>query len=277
MLDALAAAVRALLYAGVLSMVGFVLAELTLRPSRAMVEWLDRMTRRAAALTISACVLGTFVLFLRLGGQLDESTVSAVLTSSVGAATGLQLAGALMLLFAVREPSSSPVGRAGNAAIAVASFAFNGHAAVVGFAEGLVAAAHVAAAAWWLGALFLMLHERVHEPMRFAALVRRFAVLALRIVGALVIAGLMLVVILVDFDRDPWFTPYVRTLAIKIAIALTVLALAAYNKLRLTPSLLSGDASAARALRTTITAELLFIGAVLITTAILTTYTSPHE
>ncbi|MET0984222.1 MAG: CopD family protein [Steroidobacteraceae bacterium] len=277
MLDALAAAVRALLYAGVLSMVGFVLAELTLRPSQAMVHWLDRMTRRAAALTIAACILGTFVLFLRLGGQLDEATGSAVLTSSVGAATGLQMAGALMLLFAVREPSSSPVGRAGNAAIAVASFAFNGHAAVVGFVEGLVAAAHVTAASWWLGALFLMRHECEHEPAQFAALVQRFAALALRLVGGLVIAGLILVLILVDFDRNPWLTPYVRALAIKVAIALSVLGLAAYNKLRLTPPLMSGDAHAARTLRSTITAELLLIGAVLITTAILTTYTSPHE
>ncbi|MET0658593.1 MAG: CopD family protein [Steroidobacteraceae bacterium] len=277
MLDALAAVVRALLYAGVLSMVGFVLVELTLQPSQTMVQWLDRMTRRAAALTISACLLGTFVLFLRLGGQLDDATISAVLTSSVGAATALQVAGALMLLFSVREPSVSPAGRAGNAAIAVASFAFNGHAAVVGFVDGLIAAAHVTAAAWWVGALFLLLHEGAHEPTQFAALVQRFAVLALRIVGGLVIAGLILLLVLVDFARDPWFTPYVATLAIKIALALMVLSLAAYNKLRLTASLVRGDARAAGALRNTITAELLLIGAVLVATAILTTYTSPHE
>lgn len=278
MLDALAAAMRALLYAGVLSMAGLVLAELTLQPLKHASEWLRRMTLRAAVLTLVACVCGTLVLFLRLGGQLDEATVSALMSSSVGAATGLQAAGALLVFFAARDPFSSPANRASNAAVAIASFAFNGHAAVLGIVEGLVAVAHVTAAAWWLGSLWLLQHACVHwERVPSAPLVKRFALLALRIVGALVTAGLVLVFRLVDLTRDPWLTPYIEILALKIGIAALVLAVAAYNKLRLTPRLLAGDAAAVRALRLSIRIELALIGAILITTAILTTYTSPHE
>ena len=66
-------------------------------------------------------------------------------------------------------------------------------------------------------------------------------------------------------------------LALKVAIAVTVLALAAYNKFRLTPGVLKGVETAGGALRKVIVGELLLIGGVLIATAVLTTYTSPHE
>ena len=78
-------------------------------------------------------------------------------------------------------------------------------------------------------------------------------------------------------DNDPWLTPYGWILGAKLCVVGVLLALAGYNRRRLTPRLLHGDTSAVQALRTTIGAELLLIAAVLTITSILTTYASPHD
>ena len=107
-----------------------------------------------------------------------------------------------------------------------------------------------------------------------AQLVRRFSRRAVIAILALVIAGIIMIVALLE--RPISFTPYLQVLAVKIAIAAVVFALATYNKFRLTPRLLSLDSQAARSLRRAIQSELLLIGVVLATTAVLTTYQSPE-
>jgi putative copper export protein len=105
----------------------------------------------------------------------------------------------------------------------------------------------------------------------------RRKVLAFILAGTLVIAGLMLILILVDFSADPWLTPYGWILGAKLCGVGAVLAIAGYNRRQLTPRLLAGDKSAAGALRSSINAEVALIAVVLAITAILTTYTSPHD
>jgi putative copper export protein len=92
-----------------------------------------------------------------------------------------------------------------------------------------------------------------------------------------VIAGLLLIYVLVDFETLPSLSPYEQNLAIKLALVGLVLGLATYNKFRLTPRLIAGDTAAKASLKKMIELELIVIAAVLIATAILTTYTSPHE
>lgn len=91
------------------------------------------------------------------------------------------------------------------------------------------------------------------------------------------IAGLLLIGALVEFDRAPWLSGYEQLLAVKVGFAVIALALASYNKLRVTARLVTGDSLAVGLLRRMIGAELICIGAVLVATAILTTYTSPHQ
>jgi putative copper export protein len=278
MLEALAAIIKALLYAALLTATGAVVAEVTLRTTRDGSNWLRRLARRASVMLVALAVGGAFVLFLRLGGRWDEATTSALLSSSVGAATGLQLAGAMLLLVSAADATSSAIARLGNAAVVLASFAFNGHAAVVGLVEGLIVMAHATAAAWWVGSLGLLRHACVHwTDTEVAALVQRFSVLAVRVIGGLAMAGLLLIAVLVDFSREPWITPYVRLLASKLGIVLLVLAIAAYNRFRLTPWVLAGNREARRKLSRSVAMELVLIGVVLAVTAVLTTYTSPHE
>lgn len=277
MLDALAALTKALLYAGLLSSTGAVFAEVTLRGSTDAVNFLAVVRRRGALLTIVASLAGTVLLIFRLGGQFDAATLSAVFLSSVGAAVCLQLAGAVLLLASTGTDSFERTTRLSNAALAASSFVFSGHAAAAGPIDGLIAFLHVAAAAWWIASLWLLQYACVRmEFAAVAALVLRFSAIATNLIGGLVIAGLLLILVLVDFDRDPWFSAYAQVLALKISVAVLVLGLASYNKFRLTPRLAAGEPAAVASLHRMIGAELVLIGAILATTAILTTYYSPH-
>jgi putative copper resistance protein D len=277
-LDALAALLKALTYAGVLSCAGAVFAQITLRPPSDSARVVSRLVRQGAVLTIVAVLASAVCLFLRLGAEFDTATLSAVFLSSVGAAMCLQIAGAGLLLFGTT--SDDPVGatQLSNAAIVTVSFAFSGHAAADGLTTGIVACLHVSLAAWWVGSLWILRDAcSGKDSTKAAALVSRFSAIAFGLVGGLIIAGLLLIGALVDFSSDPWLSNYGQLLAVKIGIALIALALASFNKFRLTLRLQTGALPALHALRRMIGAELVCIGLVLVTTAILTTYTSPHD
>ena len=277
MLEALAAIVKALLYAGLLSCAGAVFAEATLRTSADIAGVSTHIVRRAAVLTIVTSVASALILILRLGGQWDEVTLSAVFMSASGAATCLQLAGASLLLASLGDSSAHGT-RLSNAALMTLSFAFNGHAAAQGLTEGSVAFVHASAAAWWIGSLWLLRYACTRPDLIVVAgVVERFSVIATNLIGGLVIAGLLLILILVDFARLPSLLPYEKILAIKMAIVVAALCAASYNRFRLTPRLVMGDSAAAFSLRRMIDVELVLIGLVLATTSILTTYTSPYE
>lgn len=276
MLDALAALLKALLYAGLLSCAGVVFAAATLRDAVNLDSVTEWVMRRGAWLTIACASASAVLLLLRLGGSLDEATLSAVFLSSSGAALCLQIAGTSLLLATVGDESTR-LTRLGNAAIAMASFAFHGHAASLGITQGLVAFVHASAAAWWIGSLWLLLWAiQSVEASKAAEFVQRFSAIAVGVVGGLVVAGVALVLVLVDFGRLAEIERYAKWLALKVAAAIGVLGIAIYNKLRLTPRIAAGDGGAALALRKSIRSEMVVIGALLLVTAILTTYTSPH-
>lgn len=278
MLDGLAALLKTLLYAGVLSCAGAVFAQATLRPPPDSKWLVSRLVRGGAVLTIGAALAHVGCLFLRLGAGFDTATLSAVFLSGVGAALCLQVTGSALLLITDPTDESTRATQISNAALVTASFAFNGHAAADGLTSGFVAFLHVSFASWWFAGLWILRDACARMDFAtVAALVARFSPIAFGLVGGLVIAGLLLIGILVDFDNDPWLSSYGQLLALKIGLAGLALALAVYNKARLTARLTEGDASAIRSLRMTIGAELGCIGAVLIATAILTTYTSPHQ
>jgi copper resistance protein D len=72
-----------------------------------------------------------------------------------------------------------------------------------------------------------------------------------------------------------WRSDYGRRACVKLALVACLLALAAFNKLRLTPRLAAGDPAAVRALRRSIAAEMAMAGAVFFATAALTTLSGP--
>lgn len=273
MLDAVAALAKGLLYAALLSASGAPLAAAFLRPSEALRDYALRVMRIAAMAVIALTLLIAALLFVRLGGGFDQPTFNAVFSSGSGAALLLQLTGATLLLSPAEKDSSGHIWRATAALAMTASVAFNGHAAAMGLPAGLLAMAHVTAAAWWVGALWLLRQACVSEiGDDLVRLVTRFSSLAIRVVAALVVLGIALIIALVDFDVSPWLTDYVQTLALKLAFVALVLGLAIYNKFQLTPRL-PGEAAT---LRRSITNELAVIACVLLVTAVFTTYFAPE-
>jgi copper transport protein len=276
MLDALAAATRFVLYLGLFTCSGAVFASATSPRGGDLGQYAMHLMRRGAIVTMAAALLSSVLLFFQLGGDPDQPTMLAVFGSSRGAALCLQLAGALLLLASpADEPLSGGI-RISNAALLTGSLAVSGHAITEGLLNALVVLLHVSAAAWWIGSLLLMRYAWIHESTAlFATAVRQFSGWALRFIVALVAAGAILVVTLVDFSADPLVTPYVRLLILKIALALTVLAIAAGNRWRLTQPVLAGDEAAAAALCRRIDVELIVITVLLAVTAVLVSYTSP--
>ena len=277
MLDLLAALAQFALYAGVLCALGGVFAAATLRAPEPSERALDRLVRVGATLTIVATFTGALVLLYRLGGNFDEQTISAVLMSSVGAAGGLQVVGALLVLLTRASSEDTFVAgmRLSYAGLIAASFLFNGHSAAEGMPLGLIACVHITLAAWWVGALIAMERACANTSIEeTAALVQRFSGRAVIAILSLIIAGIIMIVGLLE--RPIEITSYLKVLALKVTLAVAVFGLASYNKFRLTPRLLAYDSRAARGLQRAIRVELFLIAAVLTATAILTTYQSPE-
>ena len=273
MLDAVAVLAKGLMYGALLSASGAPLAAVLLRPSEALRDYALRVMRIAAVAAIALNLLIAALLFVRLGGGFDQPTFNAVFSSGSGAALLLQLTGAALLLTPAEPGNSGHVWRITAALAMTASVAFNGHAAAISLPAGLLVMAHVTAASWWVGSLWLLRRACVSEAGDdLVRLVSRFSSLAIRIVAGLIVVGVALIVVLVNFDVSVWLTDYVRTLALKLAFVALVLGLAIYNKLQLTPRL----PREAAALRRSITREFAAIAGVLFVTAVLTTYFAPE-
>lgn len=187
------------------------------------------------------------ILDVPFAGVFDDGGLAAVaLDTRFGRIAGLRLgltlvAGALLLW---KGP-----GRAALAAATalIGSIAWTGHAGAGTGASGFIHIVsdviHLAAAGAWLGALpalvWLLQWGRA-GPARGAVaadVTRRFGMLALIAVAALLASGAVNTAILVGWPADPLATTYARALAVKIAVFAAMLALAAVNRFRLTPAL----------------------------------------
>ena len=139
-----------------------------------------------------------------------------------------------------------------------------------------VLAIHVLAIAYWIGALWPLLHlTRGHEVDRAAIVLQRFGQIAIGVVAALLAAGAVLAWTMLESPGSLLRTGYGRLLALKLVFVIGLLTLAALNKLRLVPAFAGEQAAAASSLRRSIAAEILLASAIFAATAALTTLVSP--
>jgi copper(I)-binding protein len=270
MLDVLAAGVKAILYAAALCGAGAALVRATLAsawgdaPMQSIARW------AGAALAFTAAMNATLFV-VRLGNYWDVATLAAIFLSPLGLALALYFVAGVWLA----SGTSRPIGVAPALSVIIA-FAVSGHASASSALLAAIMALHVGAAAWWIGGLWHLLRAaKTLEAPDFANLVARFSGLALWVVGALVAAGGATAAWLLQFSFDP-ARDYDRGLALKLGLAVVLLAVAAYNKFVLTPRLAHSLASQP-ALRRSIIGELSLISCILAATASLTTFTSPHH
>jgi putative copper resistance protein D len=235
------------------------------------------------------CTLAALVLSLLrisvLAGSTGESLadmfnlamVRLVLRSGEARATGLRVVGLSLLattLFSHRRPAGPALV---GALLAVISFAGIGHAFATGRgALVCLLTVHLVCVAFWLGALPpLWLIARDGEHSILASVAGRFGSIAAWVVALLILAGATLGAIFLGSPAELWTSGYGRLLSLKIAAVTGLLALAARNKLRVTPRLQAGDAAGVQVLRRSIKFEMLLGALILIVTATFTTVTGP--
>jgi copper resistance protein D len=282
--DGAALLVKAALYAATLGAAGGVFF---LAYSRSLLEPADRLAiarslgiLAAAAIAASAArvLLTAASMSEDAAGMLDARLLAMVWHGGEGRAAALRAAGLLLTI-----PALACGGHRGRrlalagAALAATSFAWVGHArAAAQAATPFLLGVHVLAVAFWLGALGpLAILSRRCELRRLGAVAARFGLIALAFVGVLLAAGAAVLWILLASVSELWTSGYGCLACAKIALVACLLGLAAWNKLRLVPRIVAGDALAVRSLRRFIRAEMVVAGLILLITAALTTVAGP--
>jgi putative copper resistance protein D len=215
-----------------------------------------------------------------LRGMFDPGLVRMILQGGEGRASVVRATGLLLMTAALT--ARGPPGKTAlvGAVAAATSFAWIGHphaAADDRLATGAVVV-HLLAAAFWLGALApLLIVTRDADRARIAATVLRFGAAALIVVAILLVAGVCLLCLLLNDAGELWTTRYGHLVCAKLVFVGCLLALAAYNRKRLTPRLGAQARGAEQGLRRSIQLEIVAAAAVLIFTAALTTLTGPGD
>jgi copper transport protein len=223
-----------------------------------------RLLRALAAFGLALAVVALFGIVLQgaaVGALSLQEAFSADVFSSVAETrfgrlslirAGIAVAIALLALLVLRNGSrvSRPV-----AVVAlllglglVVTPGFSGHASVSGPVALLADAAHVQAAAVWVGGLLfvvaaLALSGEDRWPLA-AASVPRFSLMAVGSVAVLITAGTVQGYLQVRAWRGLWDTEYGVLLLIKIGLVLPLLAFGAYNNRYAVPRLRAQIASA---------------------------------
>ena len=213
-------------------------------------------------------------------GVFDTSLQSAVMRSAATTVLTARVTGVCILLFGVRRDiAARPAGVAIGALVVAASFALTGHTAVHRL-RGLLApllVAHVLVVAFWLGALLplylVITREAAH---RAASVIDAFSAYATWFVPGIAVVGGLMALALVP-DLATFREPYGELLLGKVAGFTLLMGFAAVNKWRLGPAIRLGTDASAGMLKGTLAFEYALITAVLVATAIMTTFFSPER
>jgi putative copper resistance protein D len=211
-------------------------------------------------------------------GLFDSALTGMILQTGEGPAVAARLCGLTLLGAAliVRRPSATAALL--GALLAATSFAWVGHVHALSrpWIWTGVLAVHLAGVGFWLGALLpLWFIARRADSAVTAAAAARFGGAAVVIVGILVVAGVSLLCCLLQNPAELRSSGYGRLAMSKIASVALLLALAALNRLRLTPRMRARDASAAQAFGRSVLVEIVLALIILSITAAMTTLTGP--
>jgi copper transport protein len=266
---------KALLYAGLMLVVAVAVI------GEGVFGGAPKARTRIAAWVGLAAVVGSIALLVSQQ-QATRASMSRFLQSQVArtpiALVVLCVVAAVFAFIAARRPRRWVPWAAGTAAaIAMALRAHGGHATatttpVLSQVEQWV---HMIAGACWAGGLVLLIvliRERRDDPP--VAIVRRYSTVALAAIAVVVATGLLRSVSElggIGQLAHIWDSSYRRTLAIKVAVVLIVIALGAANRYR-SVGRLATDASPLRRIAST---EVVAAAGILLLTATLTSYAPP--
>jgi len=160
--------------------------------------------------------------------------------------------------------------------LAIVSFWFDGHTVTKGFRalHALANSIHVIAGSVWVGgvvtmAIVMWWRHRRSIPTDSLGLVVRFSAAASVALGAVVVAGLVMAVAILDSFGELTSTQWGQTFLLKSAAAGLAMLAGAYNHFRLMPALERDpdDEVLHRSVRSTVTAEAILLGFVIVVTS----------
>lgn len=251
--------------------------------------WLPRAHERVRLLAVRSAWIGFALAILYelsepirlvgdLGGLIDASLQGALLESPLGTATAIRAVGLLCIAGGCLNwrRRGAMVALLGSMLVVV-SFAFMGHTAD-GEQRWLTAVAlivHLVVVAFWFGSLLpLYLARRQEDLATNGQLIERFSYIAVRIVPAIFVAGLLLATILLP-SLASLRTNYGFLLISKVAGFMALMTIAAYNKHRLGPLIKAGRPTALTLFGRVVLAEWLTIAVIVAVTATMTGVFSP--
>lgn len=279
--DVMAIAVKTLGYMTMAIVLGSVLCLIVLKqlPTSER-HFLRGLTLIAASIALMAIVgrIGVEVIYLAGGdvaALLDGELIGFILSGPL-AQTLLFQSGGLLLTAAIFIPVVGlPVAFIGVLAVS-ASFGLSGH---VGSYEGqwlsILITLHWLALGFWAGIFIPLYRVCGYDAEGAAKIAHEFGRLAVALVGILIIAGATTLYQLTDGRLLDFNDGYTQLFAIKLSVFLTVLALAAVNKLSLTPALNRGDRLAPGRMKRSLLLEGMLIIVVMVVSASIITLTSP--
>lgn len=218
-----------------------------------------------AAVVLSAGLQGLDALDLPLARLGDAAVWRAGASGSFGDAATLSGLALVLALAALRWRGWNARLLSLGAVVSLGTaFAVSGHAATAEprSLSGAAVWVHGVSLALWIGAL-LPLAIAVGRRDAALAPLRRFSKAIPLAIVALLISGIALAAIELGRIDALWQSDYGRVLIAKLALVVALLALALWNRVRLTPLLLAGEATAVRRMRASIAAELVLVIAIL--------------
>ena len=235
------------------------------------------LNRTSSRPLIAAALQASFLTGGMPQGASDPILLRMVVHSPLGDAIMLRLIGLGLICAALLSDRRAQWIAGGGAVLVAASFAMRGHALEEPrLLLGSLITLHLLGLAFWIGALAPLARMAWQGPPAAAGeLVQEFGAKALWVVGILVAAGCAMLALFGAASPAALKTAYGQGFALKLALFLGLLSLAALNKLQLTTALLCDEPGAGAHLRQSIRWETALIAIILLTTAAATTVSGP--
>jgi len=266
------------LYVGIFGSMGLVMV------SAAFADLLSGLRNRMRAQTVWLAVLALLAAVLSFvlrgaaltgsaDGMTDPEMLELLWTTPVGGALVYRLLGLAMLTVGLFIPLVGQWIALAGGTLALWSFAQVGHVPEVEqTGVRLLLLLHLLGISFWIGVLGPLRHLSCQGALieKAASLGHRFGKVAMLIVPALIMVGVVMAWLVLGELSALVTTGYGQTLLIKLTLVGLVLGLAAANKLRFIPAMQARDCRAAQHLTRSIEIETLVILGALAATATLT-------
>jgi copper transport protein len=241
---------RIVLYAAMLLAAGSALLLLVMSWPASVEPGLRRQGRIAAlvaavAFVVSMAVGGADIIAGGPGALLSGAAWSAAMGSTLSVSAAIGIPGALLAAWAFSQRVEWPLWT--GFALLVGSFLVTGHAAtaVPVWLAATSVGLHLVGGAFWFAAFApLVATAKVSAAPEAARVMDQFSSRAVWLVGLVLVSGLVVSWIQVRSPANLLSTDYGQRLLVKLGLVVVVLAMAFWNKSRLTPALARGGAAA---------------------------------